>query len=135
MYIAAEEWNLIFTPRELVQIRDDWAEGLHLADISRRIERDPNEVFVLLLDLTQQNRIRKRKGGIYMVHDEINSPLHYADTKIEVIDYIEDKRFCYHMGNAVKYISRAGKKGDAITDLRKAIWYLERKIKLLEGVK
>lgn len=65
MYIAAEEWNLIFTPRELVQIRDDWAEGLHLADISRRIERDPNEVFVLLLDLTQQNRIRKRKGGIY----------------------------------------------------------------------
>ena len=70
-----------------------------------------------------------------MVHDEINSPLHYADTKIEVIDYIEDKRFCYHLGNAVKYISRAGKKGDAITDLRKAIWYLERKIKLLEGVK
>lgn len=68
-----------------------------------------------------------------MVHDEINSPLHYADTKIEVIDYIEDKRFCYHLGNAVKYISRAGKKGDAITDLRKAIWYLERKLNCWRG--
>ena len=33
------------------------------------------------------------------------------------------------LGNAIKYISRAGKKGDYVTDLKKAIWYLDREIK------
>ncbi len=64
--------------------------------------------------------------------DKINSPAHYTGTKIEVIEYIEDKGFCYHLGNVIKYISRAGRKGDEITDLKKAKWYLERKIQLLE---
>jgi hypothetical protein len=36
------------------------------------------------------------------------------------------------LGNAIKYISRAGKKGDYITDLKKAIWYLDREIKRIE---
>lgn len=67
--------------------------------------------------------------------DEVNHPQHYTDTKIEVIDYIEDKEFGYHLGNVIKYISRAGKKGDMLTDLKKAKWYLDRKIKLLEGIK
>jgi hypothetical protein len=35
----------------------------------------------------------------------------------------------YLLGNAIKYISRAGKKGDYVTDLKKAIWYLDREIK------
>ena len=38
----------------------------------------------------------------------------------------------YLLGNAIKYISRAGKKGDYVTDLKKAIWYLEREIKRTE---
>lgn len=66
--------------------------------------------------------------------DIINSPSHYADTKIEVIDYIEDKKLGYHLGNVVKYVSRAGKKGKnkMLEDLYKAKWYLERKIKNIE---
>lgn len=65
----------------------------------------------------------------------INSPSHYADTKIEVIDYIEDKRLGYHLGNVVKYVSRAGRKGKdkMLEDLYKAKWYLERKIKNIEA--
>lgn len=66
------------------------------------------------------------------MNDIVNSPSHYTDGKIEVIDYIEDKEFNYHLGNAIKYISRAGKKGDYVTDLKKAIWYLEREIKRTE---
>ena len=62
----------------------------------------------------------------------VNHPPHYTDGNIEVIDYIEDKRFGYHLGNAIKYISRAGKKGDKVQDLKKAIWYIEREI-LKEG--
>lgn len=62
--------------------------------------------------------------------DNINHPSHYTDGKIETIDYIEDKGFNYHLGNAIKYISRAGKKNPDkyIEDLKKAVWYLEREI-------
>ena len=43
-------------------------------------------------------------------NDNINHPKHYTDGKIEVIDFIEDKKLGFCLGNAVKYISRAGKK-------------------------
>lgn len=61
--------------------------------------------------------------------DNVNHPSHYQG-KIEVIDFIEDKELGFHLGNAIKYISRAGKKNKdtKIEDLRKAIWYIERYI-------
>ena len=64
------------------------------------------------------------------VNDSVNHPAHYTSGKIEVIDFIEDQKLGYHLGNALKYICRAGKKDAAKTaeDLRKAIWYLERYI-------
>ena len=66
-------------------------------------------------------------------HDPVNHPDHYTEGGIETIDFIEAKKLCYHLGNAVKYISRAGKKDDEVQDLRKAIWYLERKCKILNS--
>ena len=60
--------------------------------------------------------------------NNINHPSHYNDGNIEVIDYIEDKNFNFNLGNAIKYISRAGKKGDKIEDLEKAKWYIQREI-------
>lgn len=62
--------------------------------------------------------------------DPVNNPDHYTDGGIETIDYIEAKGLGYHLGNAVKYISRAGKKGtnQGLEDLRKAQWYLARAI-------
>lgn len=64
-------------------------------------------------------------------NDPVNHPAHYADGKIEVIDYIEDKKLGFCLGNAIKYISRAGKKDKSkeVEDLKKAIWYIERRIK------
>ena len=64
------------------------------------------------------------------LNDPVSHPSHYTDGKIEVIDYIEDKKLGFHLGNAVKYISRAGKKdpNKYIEDLRKAIWYINREI-------
>lgn len=61
-------------------------------------------------------------------HDDINHPSHYTQGNIEVIDYIEDKKLGYRLGNVVKYVSRAGHKDDAIKDLKKARWYLNREI-------
>ena len=66
--------------------------------------------------------------------DPVNHPAHYTSGSIEVIDYIEDQRLPYHLGNAVKYISRAGKKDPdkTVEDLKKAVWYLNRYIRKLE---
>lgn len=59
--------------------------------------------------------------------DKINHPKHYCEgRKYEPIDVIEDLGLGMHAGNAVKYISRAGRKGDAIEDLEKARWYVDR---------
>lgn len=63
--------------------------------------------------------------------DTVNHPAHYTDGKIEVIDFIEDKKLGFCLGNAVKYIARAGKKDPSkeVEDIRKAIWYLNRYLK------
>ena len=66
--------------------------------------------------------------------DTVNHPSYYTDGKIEVIEYIEDKKLGYCLGNAIKYISSAAKKDKAkeIEDLRKADWYIKRRIQELE---
>lgn len=66
--------------------------------------------------------------------DPVNHPAHYTDGRIEVIEYIEDKKLGFCLGNAVKYISRAGKKDPAkeVEDLEKAVWYIQRRIKELK---
>ncbi len=63
--------------------------------------------------------------------ENINHPSHYADgRRYEPIDVIEDWNLDFCLGNAVKYISRAGRKEPAkfIEDLQKAVWYLNYKI-------
>ena len=66
----------------------------------------------------------------------VNHPNHYGgeDNQYEAIKVIEAWGLDFHLGNTVKYISRAGKKGadKELQDLKKALWYLERKIKNLE---
>jgi hypothetical protein len=61
--------------------------------------------------------------------ETVNHPAHYGgDTVYEAIKVIEAWGLGFCLGNAVKYISRAGKKGDALEDLKKARWYLDREI-------
>jgi len=66
--------------------------------------------------------------------DAVDHPEHYggADNPYEAIKVVEAWGLCFHLGNVVKYVSRAGKKGDALEDLKKARWYLDRKIANLE---
>jgi hypothetical protein len=65
------------------------------------------------------------------VSDDPINPAHYRNhpSGIECITLAEWMSF--NLGNAVKYLFRAGAKGDAITDLRKAAWYIEREIQRL----
>lgn len=66
--------------------------------------------------------------------EAVDHPAHYggADNPYEAIKVIEAWELGFCLGNAVKYISRAGKKGDAIEDLEKAHWYISREIERLE---
>jgi len=69
-----------------------------------------------------------------MENDSVNNPAHYTDGNIEVIDFIEDKKLGFCLGNSVKYIARAGKKDPTklLEDLKKAEWYLKREIRKVE---
>ena len=69
--------------------------------------------------------------------DLVNYPPHYTFGKHQVIDIIDDLRLDqdYYLGNVVKYLARAGRKSpNALQDLKKAQWYLGRKISKLENL-
>lgn len=70
-----------------------------------------------------------------MSNDNVNHPKHYTShpSGIECIQITEHMDFC--IGNAIKYLWRAGGKNDEIEDLKKAIWYIQRKIDLIEDGK
>jgi len=63
-------------------------------------------------------------------NDPVTHPAHYTRGKIEVIDFIEDQQFGYHLGQVIKYVCRAGHKSAETRkqDLEKAMWYLKREI-------
>ena len=67
-----------------------------------------------------------------MEKEMVNNPLHYGgvDNPYEAIKVIEAWDLDFHLGNTVKYISRAGIKNPEkeLEDLKKAAWYLQRKI-------
>lgn len=66
--------------------------------------------------------------------DPVNHPPHYkAPNGLEAIDVIEGFGLGFHRGNAVKYLLRAGRKGDAAQDLRKARWYVQRELDRIAG--
>jgi hypothetical protein len=65
-----------------------------------------------------------------MAKERVNHPSHYGgeDNPCEAIKVIEAWGLGFNLGNVVKYISRAGKKGSTIEDLKKAQFYLDREI-------
>lgn len=76
--------------------------------------------------------------------DNINRPSHYCEGRlIEPIEVIEDWKLPFHTGSALKYLSRSGRKLynisqfeddvilSEIEDLKKAVWYIQRRIKRL----
>ena len=84
---------------------------------------------VVTMNITNQAAEMAQKAlAVEIPTDPVNQPLHYKTGGIETIDFIEAKDLNYRLGNVVKYVSRAGKKGDPIEDLEKALWYLQREI-------
>ena len=85
------------------------------------------------VDLNYGDTAREVDESLDTGFDPVDKPSHYAEgRKYEPIDVIEDWELGMHLGNATKYISRAGRKGDELEDLKKARWYIDRRISLLE---
>ena len=106
------------TASHVYKIRKDWINAF---DLTPDMEEPPTDMNDLLYTITQ--------GTQREAADPVNSPPHYTDGGIETIDYIraklsEEEFSGYCRGNALKYLSRAGKKGAAAEDHRKAVWYL-----------
>jgi hypothetical protein len=66
--------------------------------------------------------------GSFVAADMVNHPPHYTShpSGVECIQVTEHYGFC--IGSAIKYLWRAGLKGDAVEDLKKAVWYINREI-------
>ena len=64
--------------------------------------------------------------------ETVNHPNHYQGNGMEVINVIDAFNLNVNLGNAIKYILRAGHKGDRNEDLRKALWYINHEIEVLE---
>ena len=72
-----------------------------------------------------------------MSKEKVNHPSHYLkDSGHEVIDVIESWDLNFSLGNAIKYIARAGRKDENLNvqDLEKALWYINREIKRLSNL-
>lgn len=83
----------------------------------------------------EAQRFLEQLDDVGVAYDPVNQPQHYASRTPEPIDVIEAWDLGFHLGNAVKYIARAGYKTEnPVQDLQKAIWYLQRHINHLEGL-
>ena len=62
----------------------------------------------------------------------MTTPNHYKQ-KVQPIDLIDAFELNFNLGNVVKYVSRAGRKGDTLEDLEKAFYYLKREMQKYEN--
>jgi len=68
-----------------------------------------------------------------LISDLVNKPKHYQGNGIEVIDIIDSFNLNFNLGNSIKYILRADKKGNKKQDLQKALWYLNHELLKYNG--
>lgn len=105
--------------------KEEVAKQEIIATITKHIEAKPATRLAV-------NKVVEPDKVFTKERDVVNHPSHYTRGNIEVIDFIEDQQLPYHLGNVVKYVARAGYKGDTVEDLKKAQWYLNRYIRTLE---
>ena len=91
-----------------------------------------------MLDAYENNEISIKSSLNECIESVVEHPSHYrSDSGFEAIDVIEAWNLGFNLGNALKYISRAGlkDKNREIEDLEKAQWYLNREIERIRSAK
>ena len=108
-------------------VRKDLKDNPPVSKLPPKRGRPRKVVAVKAMDLLFAQKLVKA-----VAKDNVNHPEHYKTGGIETIDFIEAKNLGYHLGNVVKYITRADHKGNRKEDLLKAQWYLNRAISNLK---
>jgi hypothetical protein len=80
-----------------------------------------------------ESNFRDLKIALEEASNMVDHPQHYQGKKFEVIDIINDYSLNFELGNAIKYILRADKKGNKKQDIEKAIWYLQHELSKFRG--
>lgn len=113
-------------------------ENGHVSDENMCIYAEmEKKVYLLGNVIDHLVRLMRKNEDDTRCDDPVNHPSHYTTGQIECIDFITDKQLDFCRGNAVKYITRAGRKDPdkEIEDLEKAAWYLNREIEDLKKEK
>lgn len=114
-------------PKKKVSPKDNQSEKVNEATpVISKMETTMKEIIIKKDDIKDISVTTDKKNNL--ISNVIEHPSHYNRGKIEVIDFIEDQGLSFHLGNVIKYIARAGSKGDKLEDLKKARWYLDRYI-------
>nr|DAU57216.1 MAG TPA: nucelotide kinase [Caudoviricetes sp.] len=114
-------------PKQKVLPKDNQSEKVdESAPVISKMETTMKDIIIKKDDIKDISVTTDKKHN--PISNVIDHPSHYNRGKIEVIDFIEDQGLSFHLGNVIKYIARAGSKGDKLEDLKKARWYLDRYI-------
>lgn len=102
----------------------EWSSEYHATEICTLFGHGHFDKVVEYLDKLR-NEVSARSAD----SPSVDHPPHYTEhpSGVECIAITEHFNFC--LGNAIKYIWRAGLKGDAVEDLKKARWYIDRELK------
>ena len=122
--------NPYTTPRKIAEILGCTVDTVYYARGTMRKKKPKSKQLELPLEVRRERPKIRLQGTVDRNPevDMVNSPPHYTAGGVETIDFIEAKNLNYNLGNAVKYITRAGLKGNRVEDLQKAKWYIEREI-------
>ena len=88
------------------------------------------------IEARRQQPVEQTAEALILSEEMVDHPAHYGgeNDPYEAIKVIEAWKLNFNLGNTVKYINRAPRKGTLVQDLKKARWYLDREIANLEGV-
>ena len=103
---------------KMTTVDSNKTEDRQKIDSKETVDRQKEDSSKETVQVPTDGHMDKMYGNIK--HDAVNHPSHYTRGKIEVIDFIEDQQLPYHLGNVIKYIARAGYKGDKLEDLKKS---------------
>lgn len=116
---------------------ENWLGDL-LCTLQPKVESDSNEMYGYCIGHAVCGNYYERQGNTPepTCFDNVSHPSHYTEgRKYEPKDVIRDWGLNFNLGNAVKYVARAGRKDDILQDLKKARQYLDFEIEYLEANK
>lgn len=135
---ATDDRTVNISSREYEEFRGDYCMACDVFSLGSCREGDTKKC---ILELNRINKSKKSmenkiENAIKNENTEIK-PSHYNAGKYDVIWFCEYHKLSFTVGNIIKYVFRAGKKDKdkEITDLKKAIEYIQRRIEFLEGEK